>query len=62
MTLPEIMEEFGFTSASGIAKKFGIPPRNVQRWLKGERECPAYVLGMMETILKNERNNNMILF
>lgn len=62
MELREIMKEFGFSSSKGIAEKFGIPARTVQNWASGERKAPQYVLDMMETILRNERNNKMILF
>ena len=53
MTIKEIRE------ASGMARKafceyFGIPYRTLQSWELGDRDCPEYLLNLMEYKLKNE--------
>ena len=53
MTFKEIRE------ASGMERKvfceyFGIPYRTIQNWELGERDCPEYLLALMEYKLKRE--------
>lgn len=45
--------------ASGMGRKafceyFGIPYRTIQSWELGVRDCPAYLLDLMEYKLKKE--------
>ena len=45
--------------ASGMERKqfceyFGIPYRTIQNWELGERDCPAYLLDLMEYKLRKE--------
>ena len=45
--------------ASGMERKefceyFGIPYRTIQSWELGDRDCPEYLLNLMEYKLKNE--------
>lgn len=37
-----------------ISDRFGIPYRTVQNWSAGYRECPAYIISMMDEILSKE--------
>ena len=46
------------TDPAGISKKFGIPLPTVYGWCNGNRQPPAYVIGMMYTIIKLEGLNN----
>ena len=41
-------------SRKAFAEYFDIPYRTVQNWELGLRECPAYLLDLMEYKLKNE--------
>lgn len=45
-----LRERYGLTRKD-FAALFAIPERTVQAWELGERKCPEYVFGMMETIL-----------
>lgn len=38
-------------SLKEISERFGIPYRTVQNWNAGVRECPEYVIRMMDEIL-----------
>lgn len=56
----DLMSKYSLTIKQ-ISDRFEIPYRTVQNWCaKGEnkRECPPYVLKMMEEILRNERDSN----
>lgn len=53
MTFKELRE------ASGMSRKqfmdyFGVPYRTVQSWELGDRQCPVYLLELMEYKLKHE--------
>ncbi len=51
MTIKEIVELTGLSQAE-FAKKYGIPKRTVESWLMGERKPPAYVISMLEKMVK----------
>ena len=53
MTFKELREKSGL-SRSGFAKFFGIPYRTVQNWELGLRECPDYLLDLMQYKLEKE--------
>ena len=36
----------------GISDRFEIPYRTVQNWANGQRECPVYIIKMMDEILR----------
>ena len=38
-----------------FSKYFGIPLRTVQNWCGGQRQCPDYLLALMDYKLKHER-------
>lgn len=47
-------------AATGMSQKafgeyFGIPHRTIQNWEGGQRECPHYLLDLIEYKLKNEK-------
>lgn len=42
-------------SLTQFAAYFGIPYRTVQNWALKTRECPAYLLELMEYKLRNEK-------
>lgn len=53
MTFKELREASGMTRPQ-FAEYFGIPYRTIQNWELGLRECPEYLLDLMEYKLKNE--------
>ena len=40
---------------AGVSKKFGIPLPTIYGWCNGNRQPPAYVIGMMYQIVDMER-------
>ena len=53
-SLTELREAHGM-SRPQFAEYFGIPYRTVQNWELGLRECPEYLLKLMEYKLNNEK-------
>ena len=53
MTFKELRELSGMNKTD-FAKYFEIPYRTVQNWELGLRECPEYLLQLMEYKLKKE--------
>lgn len=53
MTIKELREASGMTQKA-FAEYFRIPKRTVENWEGGQRECPAYLLELMEYKLKKE--------
>lgn len=53
MTFKELRTASGM-SRTQFAEYFGIPYRTVQNWELGLRECPEYLLNLMEYRLKIE--------
>lgn len=39
-----------------FAKKYNIPYRSIQHWDAGDRECPEYVLQLLERVVKEDFN------
>jgi putative transcriptional regulator len=56
MTVKELRTAAGMTQKA-FAEYFGISKRAIESWEGGKRECPAYLLDLMEYKLRNE---NMI--
>ena len=56
MTFKELREESGM-SRGQFAEYFEIPYRTVQNWELGLRECPEYLLKLMQYKLDNENKN-----
>ena len=53
MTFKELREKSGM-SRSRFGEYFGIPYRTVQNWELGLRECPDYLLDLMQYKLEKE--------
>lgn len=53
MTLKELREASGM-SRQQFMDYFGIPYRTIQSWELGDRQCPTYLLELMEYKLKHE--------
>ena len=52
-TFKEIREASGM-ARNQFCEYFGIPYRTVQSWELGDRDCPEYLLALMEYKLKQE--------
>lgn len=53
----ELMQKYNLTIKQ-ISDRFEIPYRTVQNWANeasNKRECPAYVLKMMDELIQNDR-------
>ena len=53
MTFKELREMSGMNKTQ-FGQYFDIPYRTIQNWESGLRECPKYLLDLMEYKLKNE--------
>ena len=51
MNLKEIMDKYSL-SMREVSDMFGIPYRTVQNWVSGHRECPTYILRMIQKLLE----------
>lgn len=56
-TIKELREQTGL-SQSKFAEHFEIPLATLQNWEQGYRKPPAYIITMIEKILKNEGKIN----
>lgn len=54
MTFKELREGSGMNRGQ-FAEHFGIPYRTVQNWELGLRECPDYLLKLIQFKLDNEK-------
>lgn len=50
MTVREIRSLIGLTQKE-FGERYGIPMRTIQNWEGGQRECPAYVLALLERVV-----------
>lgn len=53
MTFKELREASGM-SRQQFMDYFSIPYRTIQSWELGDRQCPAYLLELMEYKLRHE--------
>ena len=53
MTFKELRERSGMNKTE-FSKFFNIPYRTIQGWEYGQRECPEYVIELIEYKLKKE--------
>lgn len=53
MNFKELRQQSGMTQKA-FSEYFSIPKRTVENWEGGQRECPAYLLELMEYKLRNE--------
>lgn len=49
----EVMSRYGLNMKK-LSERFCIPYRTVQNWVGGQRECPSYIIRMMNEILSKE--------
>lgn len=57
MTITELLDKYSMSKAD-LSRRFHIPYRTIQNWTANgpnRRECPEYITGMMDEILKKER-------
>lgn len=55
MTIKELRAITGL-SQTAFGNKYKIPMRTIQNWEGGQRECPEYVLFMLERLVKIDFN------
>lgn len=53
MTFKELREQSGMTR-NQFVEYFGIPYRTIQDWELGNRNCPEYLLELLEYKLRHE--------
>ena len=53
MTFRGLCQQSRMTQTA-FADYFGIPLRTVQHWIKGDRDCPEYLIRLMEYKLRRE--------
>lgn len=53
MNIKQLRDASGMTQKA-FAEYFGIPKRSIENWEGGKRECPSYLLELMEYKLRNE--------
>lgn len=53
MTFKELRERSGMSRQQFI-EYFNIPYRTIQSWELGDRQCPEYLLALMEYKLRHE--------
>ena len=51
----ELLRKRAKMSRKQFAEFFGIPYRSVQNWELGQRQCPSYILDLMEYKLVKEK-------
>lgn len=54
MTVKELRSKYGMTQRE-FAEYFGIPKRTIENWEGGKRQCPQYLLSLMEYKLEKEK-------
>ena len=50
MTIRQMRELLGM-SQKAFGDKYNIPMRTIQNWEGGQRECPVYVLNLLERVV-----------
>jgi DNA-binding transcriptional regulator YiaG len=54
MTIKEMRTASGMTQQQ-FSEKLQIPKRSIENWEGGKRECPEYLLHLIEYYLKKEK-------
>lgn len=54
MTVKDILKKYNITQKQ-LSERFEIPYRSIQNWVGGQRECPSYLIKMMDEILSKEK-------
>lgn len=52
--IKDLMSRYGL-NIKKLSERFCIPYRTVQNWVGGQRECPSYLIKMMDEILSKEK-------
>lgn len=55
LDIKTMRNQTGLTQAEFGKVLYGIPLRTIQNWEGGKRECPEYVLRLIEFKLREER-------
>lgn len=53
MTIKDIRALTGLSQAA-FAKKYGIPLNSIHNWEQGVRKPPAYVLALLERVVRED--------
>lgn len=53
MTIKEMRTETGMTQKQ-LAELLDVPRRTLQNWELGTRECPQYIVALIEYFLRSE--------
>lgn len=48
-----VMAQYGYNQKR-LSERFSIPYRTIQNWVGGQRECPDYIIRMMDEILSKD--------
>ena len=56
MTIREMRALLGLTQVA-FSEKYNIPKRTIENWETGKRECPQYVLELLERAVKEDYNS-----
>lgn len=56
MTIKEIRSMSGLTQAA-FAEKYEIPKRSIENWEGGKRECPKYLVKLLERVVREDMNS-----
>lgn len=53
MDIKEIRSISGLTQQA-FSEKYGIPKRSIENWESGKRNPPAYVINLLERVVKED--------
>lgn len=59
MTIKEMRELLG-VSQDKFSLMYEIPKRTIENWEQGKRQCPQYVLSLLERAVKEDSNKAVI--
>lgn len=57
----EIRKYTGLSQAN-FAKKYGIPKRSIENWETGSRNCPDYVITLLDRVVKEDFKKFLVEF
>lgn len=53
LRIKDIRKRSGLSQAK-FAEKYGIPKRTLENWEQGSRECPEYVLSLLDRVVRED--------
>ncbi len=59
MTFKELRQQSGMNQKQ-FGEYFDIPYRTIQNWEEGQRQCPEYLLKLMQYKLQKESRNSIM--